>query len=105
MIVIFLDHANDAASVEDAQKAIAHCIAAFDNPAAGLESTDPFTRLVSRFGHTVQSSVTPHSLRTLAAMLYERPRSSARSIDWIISKKMLPSQEQLCKRRLKDRQQ
>ena len=75
-VINFLDHAKqvvtlqfqlsfdihldpiDAASVEDMQKTTAFYIAAFDNPAARLESSGPFTRVVSRFGHTVQSSVT-----------------------------------------------
>ena len=38
---------SDAASVEDAQETTALYIAAFDNPATGLESTDPSPGLLA----------------------------------------------------------
>ncbi|KAL4066480.1 isoprenoid synthase domain-containing protein [Scleroderma yunnanense] len=44
---IHQDSLSDTASVEDAQKNTALYIAAFDDPAAGLESTDRFTRFIS----------------------------------------------------------
>ena len=47
---------SDTASVEGAQKNVELYIAAFDNPAAGLGSTDTFTRLVSRFERIGSSS-------------------------------------------------
>ncbi|KAI6101830.1 isoprenoid synthase domain-containing protein [Pisolithus sp. B1] len=45
--LIFLDHANDTASVEEAEETATLFISAFDDPFAGLESTDRFVRLIS----------------------------------------------------------
>ncbi|KAI6110694.1 isoprenoid synthase domain-containing protein [Pisolithus croceorrhizus] len=45
--LIFLDHANDTASVEQAEETATLFMSAFDNPAAGLESPNRFVRLIS----------------------------------------------------------
>ncbi|KAI6022012.1 isoprenoid synthase domain-containing protein [Pisolithus marmoratus] len=45
--LIFLDHANDTASVEEAEETAKLFISAFDDPSAGLESPIRFVKLIS----------------------------------------------------------
>ncbi|KAI6111926.1 hypothetical protein EV401DRAFT_2075007 [Pisolithus croceorrhizus] len=46
--LIFLDHANDTASIEEAEGSMTLFIFALDDPSSGLESPNRFVRLINR---------------------------------------------------------
>ncbi|KIK28109.1 hypothetical protein PISMIDRAFT_605546 [Pisolithus microcarpus 441] len=97
--LIFLDHANDTATVEEAEETAKLFISAFDDPSAGLESPNRFVRLISRsVGSFVRIPSLAVSDRT-AVLHLEQLLLSVRLIKPIVAKQISPSRKLPYRRR------